>query len=101
MSLKDIELGGCGQYCYLYSGTLLVLSPTGHKHGKMNTNWFDWRIRVTVREDLYRLSFLSVAVGRIIGVAAFLGFSYKKMHGRFARANKLSVNTAKLFNYLK
>ena len=34
------------------------------------------------------LEFHNVAVGRINGVAASKGFSYKKMYGHLARTNK-------------
>jgi len=39
-------------------------------------------------KGLYRLGFQNVAIGLINRVAAFTGFSYKKMYGRFAGTKK-------------
>jgi len=39
------------------------------------------------------LGFQNVAVGRINGMAALTGFSYKKMYGRFAGTKKVVVIT--------
>ena len=37
-----------------------------------------------IYKGIYTLEFHNVAVGRINGVAAFKGLSYKKMYGLFA-----------------
>ena len=43
-------------------------------------------------KGLYSLGFQNVAVGRINGVAALMGFYYKKMYGHFAGTKKSGRN---------
>ena len=43
-------------------------------------------------KGLHRLTFQNVVISRLDGVAASTGFSYSKMHGRFAGTNKRGRN---------
>ena len=51
------------------------------------------RINEVNYKGIYMLGFQNVAVGRINGVAALTGFSYKKMYGYLAGPKQVAIIT--------